>query len=127
MVGFRNRTRSSARFREWGTALAQAVRTFAFGRRAVLLDVTTSRLVGRYLGRSDTRRWQLRLDLYRLAGSPGPDAPFNHALLDHGALVCRAEMPRCVECPLAERCAARGGLPDQFQLMLATEAEADAA
>ena len=33
--------------------------------------------------------------------APGPDAAFNHALLDHGALVCRAETPRCGECPLA--------------------------
>ena len=32
--------------------------------------------------------------------APGPDAAFNHALLDHGALVCRAETPRCDECPL---------------------------
>jgi DNA (cytosine-5)-methyltransferase 1 len=110
-----------------GDGLAQAVRTFALGRRAVLLDVTTSRLVERYLGRSDTRRWQVRLDLYRLAGGPGPDGPFNHALLDHGALVCRAETPRCDDCPLSERCAARGGLPEQSQLTLAPELAADAA
>jgi DNA (cytosine-5)-methyltransferase 1 len=110
-----------------GDGLAQAVRTFAFGRRAVLLDVTTNRLVERYLGRSDTRRWQVRLDLYRLAGSPGPDAPFNHALLDHGALVCRADAPKCDECPIAEGCAARGALPEQFQLTLARELEADVA
>jgi adenine-specific DNA glycosylase len=93
----------------------------------VLLDATTSRLVRRYLGRSDTRRWQVRLDLYRLAGTPGPDGPFNHALLDHGALICRAEIPRCDDCPLSEQCAARGGLPVQFQLTLTTELAADAA
>jgi A/G-specific adenine glycosylase len=110
-----------------GDGIAQAVRTFAFGRRAVLLDATTSRLVERYLGRSDTRRWQVRLDLYRLAGSAGPDAPFNRALLDHGSLVCRAEMPRCDECPLSRRCAARGGLPEQFQLRMPPEVAVDAA
>jgi DNA (cytosine-5)-methyltransferase 1 len=110
-----------------GDNLAQAVRCFAFGRRAVLLDVTTRRLVGRYLGRSDLRRWQVRLDLYRLAGSAGPDGAFNHALLDHGALVCRADTPRCGECPLAARCASRGGLAAPSQLTLPTEVIADAA
>ena len=110
-----------------GDSIAQAVRCFAFGRRAVLLDVATRRLVSRYLGRSDLRRWQIRLDLYRLAGTPGPDAAFNYALLDHGALVCRAAAPRCEECPLRERCAARGGLAEASQLTLATEQVADAA
>jgi hypothetical protein len=60
-------------------------------------------------GRTDGRRWQIRLDLYQLAGSPGPDAEFNRAMLDHGALVCRGEQPLCDECPLQERCVARGG------------------
>ena len=110
-----------------GDTLAQAVRCFAFGRRAVLLDVTTRRLVERYLGRSDVRRWQIRLDLYRLAGTPGPDAAFNHALLDHGALICRADTPRCEECPLADRCALRASLddaPSQMPLIAETVAHA---
>jgi DNA (cytosine-5)-methyltransferase 1 len=110
-----------------GDNLAQAVRCFAFGKRAVILDVTTRRLVERYLGRSDLRRWQIRLDLYRLAGTPGPDAQFNHALLDHGALVCRADAPRCEECPLARQCALRGRLDGPSQMSLTVEAVASAA
>jgi DNA (cytosine-5)-methyltransferase 1 len=104
-----------------GDNVAQAVLCFAFGRRAVLLDATTARLVGRFCGRTDTRRWQIRLDLYQLAGSPGPDAAFNHALLDHGALVCRSEQPRCDECPVHERCVARGGFAPAPQLVLTEE------
>ena len=73
-----------------GDNVAQAVRCFAFGRRAVLLDATTARLVERYLGRSDTRRWQIRLDLYRLAGAPGPDA----AVQPCAARSRRARLPR---------------------------------
>ena len=104
-----------------GDNVAQAVLCFAFGRRAVLLDATTSRLVQRFSGRTDTRRWQIRLDLYQLAGSPGPDAAFNYALLDHGALVCRNEEPLCHECPVRERCVARGGFAATPQLVLAEE------
>lgn len=92
-----------------GDNVAQAIQCFGFGRRAVLLDATTARLVKRFCGRTDGRRWQIRLDLYQLAGSPGPDAEFNRAMLDHGALVCRGEQPLCEECPVQERCAARGG------------------
>jgi DNA (cytosine-5)-methyltransferase 1 len=92
-----------------GDNVAQAVQCFGFGRRAVFLDVTTARLVERYCGRTVRRRWQIRLDLYQLAGSDGPDAEFNRALLDHGALVCRAEKPLCAECPVQAGCAAHGG------------------
>jgi DNA (cytosine-5)-methyltransferase 1 len=101
-----------------GENIAQAVLCFAFGRRAVLLDATTARLVRRFSGRMDTRRWQIRLDLYQLAGSPGPDAAFNYALLDHGALVCRGEEPLCHECPVRERCVAQGGFATTPQLVL---------
>lgn len=90
-----------------GDRVSEAVLCFGFGRRAVLLDTNTARIVGRLHGRSDAkRRWQLRLDLHALAGVEGPDAAFNHALLDLGAQICRAKIPACGLCPAAERCAA---------------------
>jgi DNA (cytosine-5)-methyltransferase 1 len=89
-----------------GDYVAQAVLCFGFGQRAVLVDTNTSRIVGRVLDREDERRWQLRLDLYALAGADGPDAEFNYALLDLGALVCRAgKNPHCEECPVRLHCA----------------------
>lgn len=103
-----------------GDNVAQAVLCFGFGRRAVLLDSTTSRLVRRFCDRTDTRRWQIRLDLYQLAGSEGPDAAFNYALLDHGALVCRAEAPRCDECPVHGCCLTGGRIASASQLTLTT-------
>ena len=82
----------------------------------------TARLVERYLGRSDTRRWQLRLDLYRLAGAPGPDAAFNHALLDLGALVCRAEHAAVRRVPASRAMRRRGAVsPSRSQLTLPQE------
>jgi A/G-specific adenine glycosylase len=112
-----------------GDNVAQAVLCFGFNRRAVLLDATTARVVRRIYGRNDSRRWQLRLDLYQLAGTPGPDATFNHALLDFGAVVCRADNPTCHECPLRAACASVSLVaPEAPQLSLTTLDEcADAA
>jgi DNA (cytosine-5)-methyltransferase 1 len=101
-----------------GDYVAQAVLCFGFGRRAVVVDTNTARITGRLSGRRDGRRWQLRLDLYRLAGADGPDAKFNYALLDLGALICRAGTPRCYECPVREHCATGAGATPPHQLQL---------
>lgn len=87
-----------------GDYVCRAVLTFGFGRRQVLVDRTTARVAGRITRHGDPRRFQLRLDLHHLAGSAGPDAAFNRALLDLGREICRVETPRCSVCPLHERC-----------------------
>jgi DNA (cytosine-5)-methyltransferase 1 len=88
-----------------GDFLAKSVRTFAFGDRAVPLDRATSRAMARINGHEDTGRWQIRLDYYGLAGGSGPDAPFNHALLELTRTVCTVERPRCGSCPVRLHCA----------------------
>ena len=105
-----------------GDYVAQAVLCFGFGRRSVLLDTNTMRIVGRLYGHEESRRWQLRLDLHQLAGAAGPDAEFNHALLDLGALVCRPAKPRCEVCPLRGRCVAGTGAIAPPQMELSSEA-----
>jgi DNA (cytosine-5)-methyltransferase 1 len=88
-----------------GDGVCRAVLTFGFGRRQILLDRTTARVAGRLARHADSRRYQLRLDLHRLAGAAGPDADFNRALLDLGRELCRSERPHCLQCPLVEHCA----------------------
>lgn len=88
-----------------GDGVCAAVLTFGFGRRQVLLDRTTARIAERLSRHKDTRRFQLRLDLHRMAGATGPDAEFNRALLDLGRDVCRPEVPLCGSCPLRGHCA----------------------
>jgi len=89
-----------------GDYVANAVLTFGFGRPAVIVDTNTARIVGRVRGHEErTLRWQLRLDLYGLAGGDGPDAAFNYALLDLGAKICRAGIPLCQDCPVGRHCA----------------------
>jgi DNA (cytosine-5)-methyltransferase 1 len=91
-----------------GDYVANAVLTFGFGQRTVIVDTNTSRIVGRVRGREDkTLRWQLRLDLHGLAGRDGPNAAFNYALLDLGAKICRAGTPLCNDCPVVRHCASK--------------------
>lgn len=97
-----------------GDYASQAVLCFGFGRRSVLIDTNTARIVERVHGRTGRRRWQTRLDLYALAGHEGPDAEFNYALLDLGALVCRARSPHCEICPVLAMCS-KGSDPDARQ------------
>jgi DNA (cytosine-5)-methyltransferase 1 len=87
-----------------GDYVAQAVLNFAFNRPAVLMDTNTARIVARVQGREASRTWQMRLDLHQLAGGEGPDAPFNYALLDLGALICKASSPKCGDCPVRRHC-----------------------
>jgi DNA (cytosine-5)-methyltransferase 1 len=102
-----------------GDYVAQAVVCFGFGRRAVLVDTNTIRIVSRLHERDGTNRWQLRLDLHRLAGREGPDAAFNYALLDLGALVCSASGPRCDACPIRRHCASGSNIapPPQLEIL----------
>ena len=82
-----------------GDYIASAVLCFAFERPSVLMDTNTRRIAKRVHG-ADTKvpDWLLRLNLHTLAGQSGPDAEWNQALLDLGALVCRARSPTCGEC-----------------------------
>lgn len=88
-----------------GDYVAQAVLVFGFGRKSVIVDTNTERIARRVHRRPVQRRWQDRLDLHRLASTEGPDAAFNYALLDLGALVCRARQPLCDVCPVRRQCA----------------------
>lgn len=98
-----------------GDYLAEAVLCFGFDRRAVLVDATTTRICTRVRGHDDDRRFQLRLDLYDLAGAPGPDAAFNRALLDLGEEICRPSVKHCERCPLAPLCASAGAAPEDAE------------
>jgi A/G-specific adenine glycosylase len=71
-----------------GRYTADAIARFAFDRPVLPLDTNVRRV------------------LERTGGSFGPASA--HALMDLGATVCLARVPRCNACPLAERCPSRG-------------------
>ena len=63
-----------------GDSVAKMVLCFGHGRAAVPLHSAAARVATRVAGSEHRRRWQLRLDLHRLAGPAGPDAAFNAAV-----------------------------------------------
>jgi len=91
-----------------GPYTASAVLAIVFGRAEPLLDVNVARLLGRFLGSSESAESSpgrsLRALALRLVRSKR-GLEVNWAALDFGALVCRARSPRCPECPLRSRCA----------------------
>jgi A/G-specific adenine glycosylase len=71
-----------------GEYTADAVRRFALGEPVLPVDTNIRRV------------------LERSRGAFGPEAA--EALMDLGATVCLARIPRCEICPLAEQCPSRG-------------------
>ncbi len=88
-----------------GDYIASAVLCFAFERPSVLMDTNTRRIAKRIKGGGQKwPDWELRLSLSELSGPKGSDTPWNQALLDLGALTCRARRPRCGDCPVRGHC-----------------------
>jgi A/G-specific adenine glycosylase len=93
-----------------GAYTAAAVAAFAHGRRAVVLDTNVRRVLGRVIeGRALPAPALGRAERERAAGylPAGVEASvrWNVGVMELGALVCTARSPRCVECPLLDRCA----------------------
>jgi A/G-specific adenine glycosylase len=95
-----------------GTYTAAAVASFAFGRREVVLDTNVRRVLARaWVGEAFPSPAVSRAE-YGLAGALAPSDPATAARwavasMELGALVCRAQAPRCGDCPLADTCAWR--------------------
>jgi A/G-specific adenine glycosylase len=93
-----------------GRYTAGAIASFAFDRRAPLLEANTLRLYCRLLGyRGDPRSAAGQRLLWEFAGTIVPrknPGLFNQALMELGAMVCTPERPACPECPVRTSCAA---------------------
>ncbi|HEY0119249.1 MAG TPA: A/G-specific adenine glycosylase [Cellulomonas sp.] len=103
-----------------GAYTAAAVRAFAFGRRAVVLDTNVRRVLARaWAGRALPAPTQTVAEVALADGlTPADDATaarWSLAVMELGALVCTARTPRCAACPLASSCAwlAAGRPPDE--------------
>lgn len=92
-----------------GDYTASAVRAFAYGERAVVLDTNVRRVIGRAWEGTPLPAAHLTKPERELAARLVPDgdedaARWNAAVMELGALVCSARAPRCGECPLAGSC-----------------------
>jgi A/G-specific adenine glycosylase len=96
-----------------GRSTAGAIAAIAFGHRAPILDGNVKRVLTRF---------------HAVSGYPGDAGParvlwshaeahtpadrvadYTQALMDLGATLCVRARPRCSQCPLKSRCAARAG------------------
>jgi A/G-specific adenine glycosylase len=94
-----------------GQYTCNAVLSQAFDLRLPILEANSQRVLSRFFGRpDDPRRGPARRWLWRAAEELLPRrraGTFNQALMELGALLCTPTAPKCSECPLAARCAAR--------------------
>jgi A/G-specific adenine glycosylase len=95
-----------------GTYTAAAVATFAFGRRHAVVDTNVRRVLaraveGRALPSPALTAAEQRLAARAVPPDPPTAARWAVAVMELGALVCTARAPRCLDCPVADRCAWR--------------------
>ena len=91
-----------------GRYTAGAIRSFAYGQRAPILDTNVRRVLGRVFYGDDGRRVRAAA-LWALSGLLLPRRrtyDFNQALMDFGATWCTARKPLCLPCPLRGVCRA---------------------
>ncbi len=86
-----------------GPYTAGAVATFAFEKRAAAVDTNARRVLGRVFGCKTAK--DVRTTAFALQPQRGKTAwAFNQALMELGALVCRARAPKCPSCPVNKLC-----------------------
>lgn len=89
-----------------GPYTAGAILSFAYGKRAPILETNVRRVLQRVFYGMDRQRDGL---LWAAAEALLPRrsaSDFNQALMDLGATVCAARRPRCAVCPVRTMCRA---------------------
>lgn len=96
-------------FKGIGEYTAGAVMSFAFGKRAAILDTNVARVLFRvFVGRGDPKAHAMKKRLWRISRTVLPHRhvfDFNQALMDFGATLCTARKPKCLLCPMRRSCA----------------------
>ena len=93
-----------------GSYTAAAVAAFAYGRRETVVDTNIRRVQARLVTGSALPAPALTAAEMRLAASLLPDddatsVRWNAAVMELGALVCTARVPKCPACPVKDSCA----------------------
>jgi A/G-specific adenine glycosylase len=95
-------------FKGIGPYTAGAILSFAFNRRAAILDTNVARVLFRvFVGRGAPKAHAMKKHLWAVAEATLPVKrvfDFNQALMDLGATVCVARTPQCPRCPLRKMC-----------------------
>jgi len=95
-------------FKGIGAYTAGAVMSFAFGKRAAILDTNVARVLFRvFVGRGNPRSHAMQKHLWTISRAVLPHRhvfDFNQALMDFGATLCTARKPQCLLCPMTSKC-----------------------
>jgi A/G-specific adenine glycosylase len=96
-------------FKGIGEYTAGAVLSFAFGRRAAILDTNVARVLYRvFVAGGDPKAHAMKKHLWAVSRAVLPRRhvfDFNQALMDFGATLCTARKPKCLICPMRGGCA----------------------
>ena len=95
-------------FKGIGPYTAGALMSFAFRRRAPILDTNVARVLFRVVvGRGDLKSHRMKQHLWKVSAQMVPHGrafDFNQAIMDFGAMVCTARKPKCGACPMSGMC-----------------------
>ncbi len=95
-------------FKGIGEYTAGAVLSFAFRKRAAILDTNVARVLFRnFIGKGNPKAHATKKQLWELSRTVLPHRhvfDFNQALMDFGAMVCVARRPKCMICPMQRDC-----------------------
>lgn len=95
-------------FKGIGEYTAGAVMSFAFGKRAAILDTNVARVLFRvFVAEGDPKAHAMKRHLWDLSRAVLPHRhvyDFNQALMDFGATVCSARKPACDACVMRRFC-----------------------
>jgi A/G-specific adenine glycosylase len=95
-------------FKGIGAYTAGAVMSFAFGKRAAILDTNVARVLFRvFVAKGDPKSHAMKAHLWNLSRAVLPHRhvyDFNQALMDFGATVCSARKPLCRTCTMKSQC-----------------------
>ena len=95
-------------FKGIGEYTAGAVLSFAFRKRAAILDTNVARVLFRnFIATGDPKAHATKKQLWELSRTVLPRRnvfDFNQALMDLGAMVCVARKPKCAVCPMQKNC-----------------------
>jgi len=95
-----------------GRYTAGAIASIVYGRPEPIVDGNVARVLMRVRGRAGTAdepatiRW-LWAESQRLVEAASDPRACNEGVMELGAVLCTPRSPRCTECPLSARCAAR--------------------
>ena len=95
-------------FKGIGEYTAGAIMSFAFGKRAAILDTNVARVLYRvFIGKGEPKAHAMTKHLWLVSEVLVPRGrafDFNQALMDFGAMACTARKPACLTCPMAVFC-----------------------